>query len=325
MKILVTGVAGFIGFHLAKRLLEEQLDLVGIDNINDYYDKDLKLSRLSLLKKVGLNFSKLDITNKDLMEKFFINEKFDIIFHLAAQAGVRYSIDNPHAYTEANVNGFLNVLQGARQNNVKHLIYASSSSVYGLSNKPFFSEDDVTDKQISFYAASKKSNEVMAYSYSHLYKIPCTGVRLFTVYGPWGRPDMAYFKFVQQILNDEEINVYGQGKMSRDFTYIDDVVFALINLIPVIPKIDFKINKNVPHEIFNIGNNKTENLENFISIIERELNKKAKKNYTDFQLGDVINTSANIKKINEFIKYEPKTTIEHGIRQFINWYKNYYK
>ncbi len=325
MKILVTGVAGFIGFHLAKKLLEGQSDIVGIDNINDYYDKDLKLSRLSLLKKEGLNFSKFDITNKDLMERFFIKEKFDIIFHLAAQAGVRHSIDNPNAYIEANIKGFLNILEGARQNNVKHLIYASSSSVYGLSNKSFFSEDDITDKQISFYAASKKSNEVMAYSYSHLYKIPCTGLRLFTVYGPWGRPDMAYFKFVQQILNNKEIDVYGKGKMSRDFTYIDDVVLALVDLIPVIPKIDFNINKNVPHEIFNIGNNKSENLEKFISIIENELNKKAKKRYIDFQLGDVVNTSANINKINKFIKYEPKTSIEQGLRLFINWYKNFYK
>ena len=325
MKILITGVAGFIGFHVARKLLESQSDIVGIDNLNDYYDEQLKLSRLSFLKKEGLNFLKLDITHTDVINKFFLKEKFDIILHLAAQAGVRYSIEKPHAYTESNIEGFLNILEGARHNNIKHLIYASSSSVYGLNQKISFSEDDITDKPISLYAASKKSNENMAYAYSHLYKIPCTGLRFFTVYGPWGRPDMAYFKFVQQISNNEKINIYGQGKMSRDFTYIDDVVHAIVKLISVAPKINLKNKKDAPHEIYNVGNNKVENLEKFISIIESELDKKANRNYMDLQPGDVINTSADITKIKKLINFDPKICIEQGLHLFINWYKNYYK
>ena len=275
MKILITGVTGFIGFHVANKLINGNFDLVGIDNLNNYYDEELKLSRLFLLKKLGLRFLKLDITNKVVLKKFFNKENFDIIIHLAAQAGVRYSINKPHAYTDSNITGFLNILEGARQNNIKHLIYASSSSVYGLNQKIPFSEDDITDSPVSFYAASKKSNEMMAYSYSHLYKIPCTGLRFFTVYGPWGRPDMAYFKFVKQIINNETINIFGQGNMARDFTYIDDVVTALVSLIPIIPKINLKNKKFAPHEIFNIGNSKSEKLEKFIHIIEGALNKKA--------------------------------------------------
>ena len=325
MKILITGVAGFIGFHVANKLIKSNFDLVGIDNVNNYYDEQLKLSRLSLLNKEGLRFIKLDITDKYVMSNFFNKENFDIIIHLAAQAGVRYSINKPFAYTDSNIIGFLNILEGARENNIKHLIYASSSSVYGFNQKTPFSEDDTTDAPVSFYAASKKSNEMMAYSYSHLYKIPCTGLRFFTVYGPWGRPDMAYFKFVKQILNNETINIFGQGKMARDFTYIDDVVTALVSLIPVIPKINLKNKKFAPHEIFNIGNNRTEKLEKFIYIIERELNKKAIRNYMDMQPGDVINTWADTKKINKIINFAPKISIEEGLPLFISWYKSHYK
>jgi UDP-glucuronate 4-epimerase len=325
MKILITGVTGFIGFHVAKKIIKSDFDLVGIDNINSYYDEELKLSRLSLLKTEGLRFLKLDITDNNVMKNLFNKENFDIIIHLAAQAGVRYSIKKPHAYTDSNITGFLNILEGARQNNIKHLIYASSSSVYGLNQKTPFSEDDITDEPISFYAASKKSNEIMAYSYSHLYKIPCTGLRFFTVYGPWGRPDMAYFKFVKQVLNNETINIFGQGNMARDFTYIDDVVTALVSLIHVIPKINVKKKKFAPHEIFNIGNNKSETLEKFIHIIERELNKKAIRNYIEMQPGDVINTWADTKKIKKILKFSPKISIEEGLPLFIKWYKSHYK
>ena len=324
MKILITGVAGFIGFHLTKKLLESQSDIVGIDNLNDYYDQKLKLSRLSLLKKEGLKFLKIDITHKDVIKKFFQKEKFDVIFHLAAQAGVRHSIEKPHAYMESNIDGFLNILEGARQNKIKHLIYASSSSVYGINQKKPFSEVDSTDEPISLYAASKKSNENMAYSYSHLYKIPCTGLRFFTVYGPWGRPDMAYFKFVRQILNNKKINIFGQGKMSRDFTYIDDVVHAIVKLTSIIPKIDLKNKKMAPHEIYNVGNSNTENLEKFISVIEEKLKIKADRNYMPMQPGDVIETSADITKINKVIDFIPQTSIENGLALFIDWYKSYY-
>ena len=325
MKILITGVAGFIGFHLAKQLIKNHSNIIGIDNLNDYYDINLKKSRLSILKEAGLKFIKLDITEKTVMEKFFAKEKFNIIIHLAAQAGVRHSIDNPYVYLDSNIKGFFNILEVARHNKIEHLIYASSSSVYGLSDKNFFSENDTTDKQVSLYAASKKSNEVMAYSYSNLYKIPCTGLRLFTVYGPWGRPDMAYFKFVNKILNNEIIDVYGKGEMYRDFTYIDDVITALIKLIPKSPKLNLKINKHTPHEIFNIGNNKPESLEKFIGIIENALDKKAKRNYVPMQLGDVLKTSANIDKINQVIDFVPQTSIEEGLSIFIKWYRSYYR
>jgi len=325
MKILITGVAGFIGFHVARKLLTSNIEIVGIDNINEYYDVNLKKSRLSELTKIGLIFYKIDISNKHEMDDFFLKETFDVIIHLAAQAGVRYSIENPHAYIDSNINGFLNILEGARQNNVKHLVYASSSSVYGLNKETPFSEKHNVDRPISLYAASKKANEEMAFSYSHLYGIPCTGLRFFTVYGPWGRPDMAYFKFVKQIINNEKINIYGQGKMARDFTYIDDVVTGIMDLITVIPKMKTNLKtKLAPHQIYNIGNNKTENLEKFISVIEKELNKKAIRNYMDVQPGDVIETSADITKINKIINFVPKTTIDNGIPLFIKWYKNYY-
>ena len=325
MKILITGVAGFIGFHVAKKLLDVNSNVVGIDVINEYYDVNLKLSRLSILKKKGLGFHKIDIANKSLMESFFEEENFDIIIHLAAQAGVRYSIENPYAYIDSNIVGFLNVLEGSRKNKVKHLIYASSSSVYGLNQETPFSEKHSVDSPISLYAASKKSNEAMAFSYSHLYNIPCTGLRFFTVYGPWGRPDMAYFKFVKQILNNQKINIFGQGKMYRDFTYIDDVVKAIIDLITITPKVKNRSEtQSAPYELYNIGNNKTENLEKFISIIEKELNKKAIRNYMDIQPGDVIETCADITKINKVISYAPKTTINEGLPLFIEWYKSYY-
>ena len=326
MKILITGVAGFIGFSLARKLLISKYELVGIDNINDYYDQQLKRSRLNILKNSGLCFHKIDISDTLRIHNFLNKEKFDIVIHLAAQAGVRYSINNPQAYLNSNINGFLNILEGVRNSKVLHLMYASSSSVYGFNQKAPFLEKHNTDEPVSFYAASKKSNEIMAHSYSHLYNIPCTGLRFFTVYGPWGRPDMAYFKFVKKILNSESIDIFGNGKMTRDFTYIDDVVDAIIDLIPIIPKSEFKKDyKTASHEIFNIGNNKSESLERFIFLIEKELGINAIRNYVGLQQGDVINTSADIRKINQVINFVPKISIEDGLSAFINWYKDYYK
>ena len=326
MKILVTGVAGFIGFHLSKFLLKNNFKLVGIDNINDYYDQNLKLHRLKILKSEKLNFKKINIANKSEVDKLFEDELPSIVVHLAAQAGVRYSIKYPQKYIDSNILGFQNVIDNCRKFNVHHFLYASSSSVYGLNKETPFSEDHVTDKPANLYGATKKSNELVAFSYSHLYSLPTTGLRFFTVYGPWGRPDMAYFKFTKNIIQGKQINVYGNGNMYRDFTYIDDAVTALTDLINIVPPKKNRNNlKRTPAEIYNIGNNKPESLENFIQIIESATNLKATKNYMSMQAGDIYKTSANINKLKSVIDFKVTTNINQGLPIFIDWYKNFYK
>jgi len=327
MKILVTGVAGFIGFHLARKLILSNQTIMGIDDLNNYYDEDLKQARLSKLLEMGLAFEKIDISNKNLLDNFLLKNNFDIIVHLAAQAGVRYSIENPQAYINSNINGFFNILEGARKIELKHLIYASSSSVYGGNFSTPFQESQKTDTPQNLYAASKKSNELMSYSYSNLFKIPTTGLRFFTVYGPWGRPDMAYFKFVKNIFEGKPIEIYGNGEMYRDFTYIDDVVNGILAVLERDPRkvnID-NIENDVPWEIFNIGNNKVVSLEEFITIIENCIGKKAVKKYLDMQPGDMKLTFANIDKIKNNLDFSPLTSINKGLLEFVKWYKTFYK
>jgi UDP-glucuronate 4-epimerase len=322
MKIIITGVAGFIGFHTAKALLNINNTLIiGLDNLNDYYDQNLKKGRLSLLSHPRFKFYKSDISNKSELYKIFEDNQPDYVIHLAAQAGVRYSIVDPHSYINANVIGFLNILESCRLVKIKHLVYASSSSVYGLNDAAVFSENDNVDKPTSIYASSKKSNEGMSHAYSHLYNLPTTGLRFFTVYGPWGRPDMAYYKFVKNIISENSIDVYGLGKMQRDFTFIDDVVWAIKKVVINPPQLQEDL---VPWQIFNVGNNKPIELENFIDIIETKLNKKAVKNYTPMMPGDVISTAASIDKLNKYCGYKPTTTIEEGLTKFISWYKDYH-
>ena len=327
MKILVTGVAGFIGFHLARKLILSNQTIMGIDDLNNYYDEDLKQARLSKLLEMGIVFEKIDISNKNLLVNFLLKNNFDIIVHLAAQAGVRYSIENPQAYINSNINGFFNILEGARKIELKHLIYASSSSVYGGNFLTPFQESQKTDTPQNLYAASKKSNELMSYSYSNLFKIPTTGLRFFTVYGPWGRPDMAYFKFVKNIFEGKPIEIYGNGEMYRDFTYIDDVVNGILAVLDRGPtKINIDNYENdVPWEIFNIGNNKVVSLEEFITIIENCIGKKAIKKYLDMQPGDMRLTFANIDKIKNSLDFAPLTSINKGLLEFIKWYKSFYK
>ena len=322
MKVLLTGAAGFIGFHLAKSLISYGYDVVGLDNINDYYDTNLKKNRLNILNSIGMSFVKGDLSNTELVNSIFNNTKLDYVIHLAAQAGVRYSIDNPFEYISSNIVGFQNIIEGCRIKGVKHFLYASSSSVYGLNTKIPFSENDVTDSPASLYAATKKSNELVAFTYSHLYGLPSTGLRFFTVYGPWGRPDMAYYKFVKNIINGDYINVFGNGKMYRDFTYIDDVVNAILKLIPVIPKIHGL--GSVQTEIYNIGNKKPHSLEYFIETIEAKLNITAKKKYKDMQSGDVFSTAADNKKLKKITGDLKYTDLKTGISNFVDWYKDYY-
>jgi UDP-glucuronate 4-epimerase len=332
MKILVTGVAGFIGFHLASYLINSKKNIVGLDNLNNYYDMELKKARLSNLKKMGMKFSKIDISKKKILEEFLSKNQFDVIVHLAAQAGVRHSIDNPQSYLDSNIVGFFNLLEGCRQTNIKHLIYASSSSVYGGNVSVPFDEEQNVDSPQNFYAATKKTNELMSYSYSQLFKIPCTGLRFFTVYGPWGRPDMAYFKFVKNIFEGKPIEIYNNGKMFRDFTYIDDIIDGIVKLLnkgP--PKISIEkhnsrlLNQHIPWEIFNIGNNKVVPLDKFVEVIENVVGKKAIKKYLGMQNGDMLTTSANIEKIKSYTGFNPRTSIEKGLPHFINWYKDFYK
>lgn len=330
MKILVTGAAGFIGFHLAKVLLEKKYSVVGIDNLNDYYDPSLKKDRLKLLDKQSSNgsfkFIKLDLADREAMSALFSEYKFDVVINLAAQAGVRYSIENPHAYMDSNMIGFLNVLEGCRQIKVKHLLYASSSSVYGMNIKQPFSTEDRVDFPISLYAATKKSNELMAHTYSHLYNIPTTGLRFFTVYGPYGRPDMAYFSFTKKILAGETIDVFNNGEMKRDFTYIDDIVEGISRLINIIPTVqDSTLSTAIaPYKVYNIGNNKPVTLRRFINAIEDACKRKAKENLLPMQPGDVPVTYADIDELINDIDFKPSTTIEEGISRFVKWYKEYY-
>lgn len=330
MKILVTGAAGFIGFHLIKALLNKEGFIVGIDNLNNYYDVQLKKDRLKILSenstKNNFSFIELDLSDRDAMANLFFEYGFDIVINLGAQAGVRYSIENPHAYMDSNMVGFLNVLEGCRQTKVKHLLYASSSSVYGMNIKQPFSTEDRVDFPISLYAATKKSNELMAHTYSHLYNIPTTGLRFFTVYGPYGRPDMAYFSFTKKILKDEIIDVYNNGEMQRDFTYIDDIVEGIVRIMYKTPTSQSSATSTAtaPYKIYNIGNNQPVTLRRFISAIEDACGKKAKENLLPMQLGDVPITYADIDELMNDIDLKPETSIEKGISKFVNWYKEYY-
>jgi UDP-N-acetyl-D-glucosamine/UDP-N-acetyl-D-galactosamine dehydrogenase len=322
-KILVTGCAGFIGFHLADRLLKEGYRVIGLDNLNDYYDVSLKRSRLAILQKnENFIFLEASIEDNEAIKKLFSEHWMPIVVHLAAQAGVRYSLENPEAYISSNIVGFMNILEACRNHNVEHLIYASSSSVYGSNTKMPFSVQDRVDHPISLYAATKKANELMAHTYSYLYNLKTTGLRFFTVYGPWGRPDMALFKFTKAILEGREIDIYNYGKMKRDFTYIDDIIEGIFRLIK---KGDTTSEEKVPYKVYNIGNNQPVELMKFISILEDKLGKKAKKNFLPIQAGDVPETFADIDDLMRDVGFRPETPIEKGIEQFVEWYKSYYK
>ena len=315
-RILVTGCAGFIGMHLCKKLFELGYDVIGIDSLNDYYDVDLKLKRLSFLQNSpSFSFVKIDISNMNDLENIFKIYKPNKVVNLAAQAGVRYSLTNPHSYMESNIYGFMNVLECCRNFDVEGLVYASSSSVYGGNKKIPFSESDNVDSPISIYAASKKANELMAYSYNHLFGIRSTGLRFFTVYGPWGRPDMAMYIFANKIINNEPIQVFNHGQMKRDFTYIDDIIDGIV----------YSINKNYKCEVFNLGNNSSENLMEVVSLLEKKIGKKAIIQYEPMQPGDVSNTWADIEKAEQKLEFSPKTNIRSGINKFIDWYLDYSK
>ena len=333
MKFLVTGAAGFIGFHVSERLLAAGHQVIGIDNLNDYYDVNLKLARLDLLKKhSAFRFDKIDLADREAMATLFSTEQFQRVIHLAAQAGVRYSLENPHAYAEANLIGHLNVLEGCRHNKIEHLLYASSSSVYGLNRKMPFSTEDSVDHPVSLYAATKKTNELMSHTYSHLYGLPTTGLRFFTVYGPWGRPDMALFKFTKAIIEGKSIDVYNHGQMRRDFTYIDDIAEAIVRLQDVIPEPDSEwtveegtpATSSAPYRVYNIGNSSPVALMDYISALEKALGKEAIKNMLPMQPGDVLATSADTQALYEVIGFKPHTSVEEGVQQFVDWYKKFY-
>ena len=327
MKYLVTGAAGFIGNFVAERLCNDGHEVVGLDNLNDYYDPALKLARLERIKHLTtFRFVKMDLADREGIATLFKNEQFERVIHLAAQAGVRYSIENPMAYIDSNVVGFTTILEGCRHNNVKHLVYASSSSVYGANKKIPFSTEDVVDHPVSLYAATKKSNELMAHTYSHLYGLPTTGLRFFTVYGPWGRPDMAPFLFTEAIANDRAINVFNDGKMQRDFTYIDDIVEGIIRIQNIIPNKENNIVEegSSNYKVYNIGNNQPVELEKFIGCIEDSLAKKANKNYMPMQDGDVVRTYADVTDLENTTNFKPKTELQNGINKFVNWFNSYY-
>ncbi|HBT3201425.1 TPA: NAD-dependent epimerase [Klebsiella aerogenes] len=332
MKFLVTGAAGFIGFHVSQRLLEAGHTVIGIDNMNDYYDVNLKQARLDLLDYPLFSFVKLDIADREGMAKLFAAEKFDRVVHLAAQAGVRYSLENPHAYADANLMGFLNILEGCRHHKVQHLVYASSSSVYGLNRKMPFSTDDFVDHPVSLYAATKKANELMAHTYAHLYGIPTTGLRFFTVYGPWGRPDMALFKFTKAMLEGKSIDIYNYGKMKRDFTYIDDIAEAVVRVQNVIPQADpnwtvetgSPATSSAPFRVYNIGNSSPVELMDYITALEEAMGMEAKKNMMPMQPGDVLETSAETQPLYDLVGFKPQTTVKEGVKNFVEWYKGYY-
>ncbi len=321
MKILVTGCAGFIGFHVTIKLLSMNYEVFGIDNLNNYYDIKLKKIRLKELSSLDrkFNFKKIDISKYNDLEKIFKKNKFNYVINLAAQAGVRTSIEDPRPYLESNIVGFFNLLDLSRKFKIKHFIFASTSSVYG-NNSNFPSKEKFnTDEPLSFYAATKKSNEIMAFSYSHIYKLPCTALRFFTVYGPLGRPDMAIYKFTDNIANGRKIDLYNKGDHIRDFTFIDDVVTYVIKLLKKAP------NKAIPYDVYNIGNSKPKKLRHFLNIIEKHLNLKAKVSLKKMQLGDVHTTYSNNKKVIKKTKYVPKVSIDEGIRRFVEWYKTFYK
>jgi UDP-glucuronate 4-epimerase len=345
-KILVTGTAGFIGFHLAERLIKEGYEVYGLDVINDYYDINLKFARLDehgiprlrvefnqplkSTKYPNYTFIRLDLADHNTIVNFMVDQKFDYVVNLAAQAGVRHSIDNPRAYTHSNIDGFLSVLEGARHSKVKHLIYASTSSVYGLNTEMPLSEDQKTDRPMALYAATKKANELFAHSYSHLFGLPTTGLRFFTVYGPWGRPDMALFLFADAMLKDEPINVFNHGKMIRDFTYVDDIVESITRLVPkpATPRYNLTPTtsnhsgtaSNAPAQVFNIGNSAPVELMAYIEALEKALGKSAKKNFMDIQAGDVPATHADVSKLEEYVNFRPQTTVQEGVQRFVVWY-----
>ena len=323
MKILLTGAAGFIGAATAQRLLERGDTVVGLDSLNDYYDPALKHSRLELLRPhTNFRFIKLDVADRAGMAQLFASEGFDRVVHLAAQAGVRYSLQNPNAYVDSNLVGFVNVLEGCRHHSIEHLVYASSSSVYGGNTKMPFAETDPVDHPVSLYAATKKDNELMAHTYSHLFNVPTNGLRFFTVYGPWGRPDMALFLFTQAILKGEPIKVFNHGDMRRDFTYIDDIVEGVIR---VLDQTATPAESLAPYRIFNIGNNQPVQLLDFIGCLESALGLKAQKELLPMQDGDVPATFADTQALNEWVGFAPATPIEHGVRQFVDWYRTYYR
>ena len=333
-KILVTGAAGFIGFHLSRRFIMAGHSVIGVDNLNDYYDVNLKKARLKLLKESDdFSFIRMDIAEKDNMSSLFKREAPVIVVHMAAQAGVRYSLVNPHAYLESNLAGFLNVLEGCRHQACEHLVFASSSSVYGANTEMPFSVHHNVDHPVSLYAATKKPNELMAHAYASIYKLPCTGLRFFTVYGPWGRPDMALFLFTKAILEDKPIDVYNAGKMQRDFTYIDDIAEGVFRVTGRIPEPDAKWQGDnpdpatsfAPYKIYNIGNNRPVELLDFIKILEKLLGKKARMNLLPMQPGDVPRTFADIDDLMKDVSFKPATSVEDGIRRFIEWYREYYK
>ncbi|WP_167619592.1 NAD-dependent epimerase [Maribellus sediminis] len=352
MKILVTGSAGFIGFHLVNKLVNEAVEVVGIDNINDYYSPDLKFARLadagisekaenfnqkiSSSKFSNYSFVRMNLEDREQINRLFKEEKFDVVCNLAAQAGVRYSIENPHAYINSNIVGFINILEASRHNNIQHLVYASSSSVYGNSKKMPLSVDDRVDNPISLYAATKKSNELMAYTYSHLYGIPTTGLRFFTVYGPWGRPDMAYFSFTKNILEATPIKVFNHGDLYRDFTYIDDIVDGIVKILSAsVKRTVFSSSQEeyptkegevvAPYKVYNIGNSAPVKLMDFIETIEKALDKEAIKEYHDMQPGDVYKTFADVSALENDFAYSPDTPLEKGIGEFVKWYTSYFK
>ncbi len=338
MKILVTGAAGFVGMHTAQALLARGDEVVGLDNLNDYYDPALKQARLDQLAKyqganhAGFHFVKMDVADTNAMLKLAADEKFDAVVHLAAQAGVRYSLQNPLAYVQANLVGFVNVLEACRHNNVKHLVFASSSSVYGGNAHMPFAEADAVDHPVSLYAATKKSNELLAHTYSHLYGLPTTGLRFFTVYGPWGRPDMALFKFTRAIIANEPIDVYGHGQQQRDFTYIDDIVHGVVATLDAIPNANPSFDRMhpdaatswAPYRVFNIGNHQPVDLMDFIATLEQSIGKTAQKNMLPMQPGDVSATYAETSRLEQAVGFAPKTPLAQGVAKFVQWYRSYY-
>lgn len=334
MKILVTGAAGFIGMHTSLRLLERGDEVIGVDNLNDYYDVSLKEARLArLTPSPRFKFHRISVEDREAMATLFRDEKPQRVIHLAAQAGVRYSITNPHAYVDANLQGFMNILEGCRHNGVEHLVYASSSSVYGGNTKMPFSEHDSVDHPVSLYAATKKTNELMAHTYSHLFRLPTTGLRFFTVYGPWGRPDMALFLFTKAILEGRPIDVFNNGQMVRDFTYIDDIVEGVIRVCdkPATasaafdPALSDPATSNAPYRVFNIGNNQPTPLLDYIHALEQALGTEARKNLLPMQPGDVPATSADTSELHAWIGFKPGTSVQTGVKRFVNWYREHYR
>ncbi len=331
--VLVTGVAGFIGFHLARRLLKDGRRVVGFDNMNPYYDVALKEARLEELKdESNFIFIKMDLTDRKKLEKLFAQQEFDVVVNMAAQAGVRYSIENPYAYVDSNLVGFVNLLESCRHSDVKHLVFASSSSVYGANTKMPFSVHHNVDHPVSLYAATKKANELMAHTYSHLYRLPSTGLRFFTVYGPWGRPDMALFLFTRAILEGQPLKVFNHGKMQRDFTYIDDIVEGVVRVLGTLPQANAHWSgaapdpgtSLAPYKIYNIGNNNPVELIKFIEVIEAATGKRAQKEFMDLQPGDVVATYADVDDLMQDVGFKPATPIEVGVERFVRWFKDFY-